>query len=333
MAYENLKAAIEKVIKTNSNQEITGQILQDVLKNIVSNLGVNATYAGIAIPTTNPGIPDGQVFYIASEPGNYINFSNLSTIEADNKIHIIYNDINSNDWLEEALDLEEFVPVLKVLILIGSTVASVGTDNRAESEDAMLSLAIGKDNIIGNSYCLASGNGNKATGFASHAEGSRSIATGTNSHAEGNNTAALNGNTHAEGDSCKASGNVSHAEGYNCVASGSASHAEGNNTIAAGANSHAGGISTQVNADNSFAHGNNIIVKTANTVGVGTYNFYEFSESVEPRFMIGIGTSNETRRNALVILANGNIFIKGIGGYEGLNITGNMKPLQDIIQV
>lgn len=340
-SFSKLKQSISQAIKQNGNGEITGNILQSAMLSIIDALlggsdTTNMLYRGLATPETNPGSNvDEQVFYIASKPGNYVNFLNLDTvIEADNKIHIIYNDINSDDWYEEALDLEEFVPVLKTLILIGSTVVSIGTDNRIEGEDIILSLAMGKDNVIGNSYCLANGNGNKATGIASHAEGSKTIAAGANSHAEGNNTAALNGNTHAEGDSCKASGNVSHAEGYNCIASGSASHAEGNNTTAAGINSHTGGINTQVNtnANNSFAHGNNIIIKTANTTGVGAYNFYEFSEGVEPRFMMGIGTSNETRLNALVILADGKVYIKGLGNYEGQNITQEMKSLQDIIQ-
>lgn len=339
--FNRLKASIKQAIKQNGNGEITGNILQTTILSIINALLggsdiTNRMYRGLATPETNPGsYTDEQVFYIASKPGNYVNFSNLSTaIEADNKIHIIYNDISSNDWFEEALDLVEFIPILKVLSLIGNTTISIGTDNKIEGENILQSLIVGKNNIIGNSYCLVNGNGNKATGIASHAEGSKTTAAGANSHAEGNNTVALNGNTHAEGDSCKASGNVSHAEGYNCMASGSASHAEGNNTTAAGANSHTGGINTQVNtnANNSFAHGDNIIIKTANTTGVGAYNFYEFSEGIEPRFMIGIGTSNETRRNALVILANGNIFIKGIGSYEGLDITGSMKSLQDIIQ-
>lgn len=39
MAYENLKAAIKQVIKNNNNQEITGNILQSTLLNIVDTLG------------------------------------------------------------------------------------------------------------------------------------------------------------------------------------------------------------------------------------------------------------------------------------------------------
>lgn len=57
-----LKEAIASVIKTNDNQEITGQLLQNALNNIITNVGENATFAGIATPTTNPGTPDGPVF-------------------------------------------------------------------------------------------------------------------------------------------------------------------------------------------------------------------------------------------------------------------------------
>lgn len=72
-----LKAAIADVIKTNGNQEITGRLLQNVLNNIVSSLGENATFAGVATPTTNPGAPDGNVFYFATQAGTYTNFGSV----------------------------------------------------------------------------------------------------------------------------------------------------------------------------------------------------------------------------------------------------------------
>ena len=73
--YEQLKQSVSDVIKTNGNQEITGSILQNVLLTIISSVGANATFAGIATPTTNPGTPDGPVFYLASESGTYSNFN------------------------------------------------------------------------------------------------------------------------------------------------------------------------------------------------------------------------------------------------------------------
>ena len=70
-----LKQAIANVIKINGNQEITGATLQNTLNSIVNTVGENATFAGIAKPETNPGTPDGPVFYIASSPGTYSNFN------------------------------------------------------------------------------------------------------------------------------------------------------------------------------------------------------------------------------------------------------------------
>ena len=75
--WSTLKAAIANVIKTNGNQEITGAVLQNTLNSIVSAVGENATFAGIATPSTNPGAPDGNVFYIASESGTYSNFGGI----------------------------------------------------------------------------------------------------------------------------------------------------------------------------------------------------------------------------------------------------------------
>ena len=95
--WSSLKAAIAEVIKNNGNQEITGQVLQNVLKTIVSNVGANATYAGIAKPSTNPGVPDGPVFYLATEPGIYSNFG----IQSTNSLFIITN--KTGNWKEETI--------------------------------------------------------------------------------------------------------------------------------------------------------------------------------------------------------------------------------------
>lgn len=79
--WDILKQSIANVIKTNNNREITGASLQSILHSIVSNVGANATFAGIATPATNPGTPDGPVFYFAFEPGIYVNFSGITAID------------------------------------------------------------------------------------------------------------------------------------------------------------------------------------------------------------------------------------------------------------
>lgn len=99
--YEQLKRAISNAIKTNGNQEITGQLLQDTLLSIISIIGNNATFAGNATPQTNPGTPDAYVFYIASTVGTYTNFNAL-TVKKD-EVAIFYN--NENVWKKYSIDI------------------------------------------------------------------------------------------------------------------------------------------------------------------------------------------------------------------------------------
>src|SRR5574344_520961 len=75
MAWNDLKAAVAAVIKTNGTQAITGALLRSTLNSIIDQVGANSTFKGVATPSTNPGVPDGPVFYIASKPGVYSNFA------------------------------------------------------------------------------------------------------------------------------------------------------------------------------------------------------------------------------------------------------------------
>lgn len=92
--WDTLKAAVAQIVKTNGNEEITGQLLQDVLNNIISNVGENATFKGVATPDTVPGTPDGVLFYFAYESGTYINFGALEI--DDNSVYLIDN--KSGSW-------------------------------------------------------------------------------------------------------------------------------------------------------------------------------------------------------------------------------------------
>lgn len=91
--YTQLIKTINDNIKANGNQEITGPVLNAVLQAIVSGLSEGALFVGIANTTTNPPAYDGDVFYIALEPGTY---SNFGVIVPNGSIGIIYN--TSSDW-------------------------------------------------------------------------------------------------------------------------------------------------------------------------------------------------------------------------------------------
>lgn len=76
--YNSLKSSIQTNVKTNSNEEITGAIMQSILLSMVNALGAGYQYMGIATPSTAPGTPDGRVFYIAWQPGAYSNFNAIN---------------------------------------------------------------------------------------------------------------------------------------------------------------------------------------------------------------------------------------------------------------
>lgn len=94
--YSTLKAAVADVVKTNGTQAITGANLQSVLLSIINSIGANYTFAGVATPSTNPGTPDQNVFYIASQQGTYVNFGNI-VLTADEVAVLKYN----GSWTKE----------------------------------------------------------------------------------------------------------------------------------------------------------------------------------------------------------------------------------------
>ena len=99
--FNELKAAVNAVIKQNGNEEITGNVLQNTLDTIISTVGKNRTFVGIATPSTNPGTPDANVFYLATEPGIYPNFSGIEVTEG---VVILTNNA-SNTWIAQTTNI------------------------------------------------------------------------------------------------------------------------------------------------------------------------------------------------------------------------------------
>lgn len=153
----------------------------------------------------------------------------------------------------------------------------------------------------------AEGYNTQAKGENSHAEGQSTLTEGVRSHAEGFNTQALNTASHAEGYSTKASGEVSHSEGRETIAKGTNSHAEGYKTQANGSHSHAEGYETKANAHYSHAAGLRTVTSKEGQTVVGQYN----KENKDALFIVGNGTSNTDRHNALEVLADGRVFVNG----------------------
>ena len=113
--YATLKAAIQDVVKTNGNNEITGALLQQSLLAMINSLGNGFQYAGIALPTTNPGTPDQNVFYIAPSSGAYSNFNSI--VVADGEIAILkYN----GSWVKDSVKVVSIERVDKIASVVGS---------------------------------------------------------------------------------------------------------------------------------------------------------------------------------------------------------------------
>lgn len=128
--YTKLKAAIAAAIKANGNNEITGAMMQVVLNTIVSTVGASRTFVGIANENTNPGTPDGNVFYIAYKAGNYVNFqseaSNLTVKPGE--LAILYNGTNNWDKFVIGMSSDGVIALANTINQINATGRYAYTD-------------------------------------------------------------------------------------------------------------------------------------------------------------------------------------------------------------
>lgn len=182
----------------------------------------------------------------------------------------------------------------------------------------------------GNNYGHAEGNNTAAGGMSSHAEGEGSIAFGRASHSEGQSGAAIGLAAHSEGELTMACGEGSHSEGIYTQAgkavkngddvtiSGSAAHAEGYKTKALGNHSHAEGYGTKTTNPNEHAQ------------GIFNVSHEHSLADKATSFSIGIGSNEDSRKNGVEVMKNGDAYIIGIGGYDGINIE-SAKTVQTVI--
>ena len=140
--------------------------------------------------------------------------------------------------------------------------------------------------------------------YRNQADGDYSVAEGLDANASGESS-------HAEGCSTEASGLGSHAEGYDTRAIGDYSHTEGSGTTANNDYEHAEGIYNKSNT------GKTDDLKTRHSIGIGNVRF---------------DTVGVDRKNAHEIMANGDHYVFGLGGYDGTNaISDYSKTLQEVI--
>lgn len=127
--YANLKAAIQAVIKTNGNEEITGAVMQSSLLSMINSLAEGYLFKGVATPSTNAGSPDQNVFYIGGA-GTYANFG-TSFVVPDGCVGVFkYN----GSWTREAV---QFAYGIAFDVSVSNAVA--GTPAQYDSLSAALS--------------------------------------------------------------------------------------------------------------------------------------------------------------------------------------------------
>lgn len=128
--YQNLLDSIASVIHQNGNQEITGEVLKSTLQSMVSVLGANASYGGVAHISDNPGTPDGPVVYIASDVGTYPNFGALE-IETDELAVFVWNPTEGT-WSKESITYIADKSELEALIQQGTEEINSAKDEALE---------------------------------------------------------------------------------------------------------------------------------------------------------------------------------------------------------
>lgn len=133
--YSSLISAMEAVIRQNGNQQITGTILQTVLRSVILELGAEFQFGGVATPDTNPNTPDYNVAYIAGA-GTYTNFDN-QTIPTG-KIGIFKNrGAELGTWALQTFDIS----------LGANSVSESNIQNGAVTENKIADNSVSTDKI------------------------------------------------------------------------------------------------------------------------------------------------------------------------------------------
>ena len=160
--------------------------------------------------------------------------------------------------------------------------------------------------------------GGVASGLST-ATNTGSISAGYDTDATGLYSAAFGAQALASGDYSFAASNGSASGDYSASFGTSGSTAD--YAFSAGNGSTAAAVS-------SMALGRGVHTTSGNT-GEGALGIYNYSEAGLV-FSIGCGADDNSRENAVAIDSNGNIFIKGLGGYTGTSISG-ATSLQDFL--
>ncbi len=180
-------------------------------------------------------------------------------------------------------------------------------------------------------YSTALGGGATADGYASTAFGWYPRAEADYSTAMGHSTTASGSSSTAMGYGTTASGDQSTSMGYHSAAGGFSSTAMGHLTAASGGASTAMGIRATAAGHFSTAMGEETTAQAYASLSLGRYNAVAGSQEswigTDPVLVVGNGTSDANRSNALTLLKNGDLTIAGglvAGAVYGSSAPGDL---------
>lgn len=134
MAYTELEQSIVREIKDNDSEEITGNLLQSILLQMVRVLGEGYQFIGIATPETTPYEGDAKVFYLCGK-GDYSNFGDEFEV-SDDSLGIL---LLSDEW------------TLQTISISRSAISANDIENGAITEDKIGSGAVSTNKIADDS--------------------------------------------------------------------------------------------------------------------------------------------------------------------------------------
>ena len=313
------------------------------------DVGVHINTLDSAVDSSDPS----NVATISTTNSRYVDFSTapangakvtivFTTTDQGAKAYTLGTRDTTNDVLGASSVVLNRLNVASGPDSCASGYATVASGNNAHAE--------GLHTTASGSHSHAEGYYTTASGGCSHAEGcsfdngdgtkTTNIASRVGSHAEGGGTTASGQCSHAEGVKTIASGHASHAGGYYTTSSGIVSYAEGRETTASGGSSHAEGYRTIASAFCSHAQNNGTIAQRVSQTVIGAYNIADTGGTNETTqgdyvFIIGNGTADDARSNALTVdwdgnvRANGNFYATGhtnpIGWYDAHNNTTTLS--------
>ena len=135
----------------------------------------------------------------------------------------------------------------------------------------------------------------------------------------------------AEGNYTQASGAMSHSEGQYTTANSYCAHSEGSNTSARANAAHSEGNETRATGDFAHAQNNGTTAQRKSQTALGEYNVLDTTGTTATRgqysVIVGNGTADNTRSNALTIDWSGNVDIASGAKYK---INGSNLSAPDV---